>query len=250
MRAAFLTAQDFGWDIEEAEQAWEAHRKKRVITRALIARDLEKRQVPQWPRMIWIWEIDRARDAERQRLLDLTARTRAYNIAAKEKRNLLKAEAAKEAAQAERIRLAAEKESLKVRYHEERSQYAEAVRRQAEREETSKEIYVKMEDAPPADIIEDIRWIYQHLNSILIPDPNDPKNRILNAELLKTAPSQGCVGLAEYYRDEQKDFIAKFLTKLLPRDAGSAQQQAGEGEVPAEDLDPDFGDLESFFEGA
>lgn len=99
-----------------------------------------------------------------------------------------------------------------------------------------------IEGAQEGDILRDTKWVYFNLSRLIKTNRNG--TRTLDKSVLKEAPSNGAVGLAQYALEEQKAFIEKFVTKILPKDETPEKVPTPE-ELRAE-LDPTLGDLERY----
>lgn len=106
-----------------------------------------------------------------------------------------------------------------------------------EQEET-----VFIEGAQEGDILRDTKWVYFNLSRLIKTNRNGM--RTLDNKVLREAPSNGAVGLAQYALEEQKAFIEKFVTKILPKDETPDKVPTQE-ELRAE-LDPTLSELERY----
>lgn len=125
----------------------------------------------------------------------------------------------------------------------------EAVRNKRKYKERGMDHGVTIDDGDRArvDLTADVLWVYQNLNVLIV--LNDDGVRMLSPAALKLAPSSGAVVMAEYARDNLGDFFSKFLMRILNKESGrpAADDQDDAAEAEKE-LDPDFGDLEGFFD--
>lgn len=101
---------------------------------------------------------------------------------------------------------------------------------------------VVIADAQEGDILRDTKWVYFNLARLIKVGRGGTKT--LDRKVLREAPSNGAVGLAQYALEDQKAFMEKFVTKILPRDDNAEKAQTEE-EAAAE-LDPTLSDLAKY----
>jgi hypothetical protein len=130
-------------------------------------------------------------------------------------------------------------EQLAEMTHAERQRYKRA------EEDDFREHGVVIRDAGATDILRDIRWVYDNMSRLCIVTPLG--NRILDVDFLRTAPSNGAVSMATYYRDDAKGFMKTYAVKLLPKDAKQDDDKATEDELLA-DMDPEFSTMERYLQ--
>lgn len=233
-----------GLDPDAALKAWEEFRIRRAGLRDLGQRANLKRRLPRWSDPEWLMKLDQQVAKQREEVaqeaaIEVAARSSAYLARKKlrEEKRLEKARAERAAAKA----AVAEAERIRIQRRDEKMAKKEADQAAInEAQATSVDVDIN----PDASLLEDIRWLYARLGRlIVVPDPTNPKARFLNEELLKDAPSSGCVALAELYRDSPTDFIKMFVTKLLPRDAAVAPAAKADEDAEDVDSDPDLDDL-------
>lgn len=92
------------------------------------------------------------------------------------------------------------------------------------------------------DVLRDVKWVYQNMARLIITAPNGAST--LDPKVLKQAPSNGAVGLAQYALDDRKAFFDKFVTKILPKDDGTSGAVSDEAKLA--ELDPNFTELEKY----
>lgn len=92
------------------------------------------------------------------------------------------------------------------------------------------------------DILRDTKWVYFNLARLIKISRGGIKS--LDKKVLREAPSNGAVGLAQYALDDQKAFMEKFVTKILPKDE-APEKAPTEAELAAE-LDPSLDDLAKY----
>jgi len=95
------------------------------------------------------------------------------------------------------------------------------------------------------DILADTKWVY--LNMARLIRKTNTGVLVLVPSVLKEAPSNGAVGLANYAMTDPQAFFEKFVTKILPKDTGEKSSGPTEEEIKAE-LDPTFDELEKYIE--
>lgn len=230
-------------DPQRALDAWDRYRKQRERIVYRRKQDKLKAKIPKLSRIDWLnaiaknqteKEVERAREQAVRRAEHATQL--AHRRAARELAKYIRVK--QEAAYA-----AENRHSQYARYYEDRRNAMvdkqETARLIAEGKTTSVSVEINEE----ADLVQDIKWLYARLGSLIVcPDPEKPQARFLNEDIMKDAPSSGCVALAELYRDSPSDFIKLFVTKLLPRDL-AAGLDSDKNEAEKEDGDPDLGEL-------
>jgi len=107
------------------------------------------------------------------------------------------------------------------------------------------QVSVTVEDEGPADIVRDVRFVYEHLSELIL--VSDSGVRMLNPAVLKRAPSNGSIALATYALESPSAFIEKFVGRLFPK-AAEIVRDTRDTEAEQKDLDPSFDELERYFE--
>jgi hypothetical protein len=92
------------------------------------------------------------------------------------------------------------------------------------------------------DILRDTKWVYNNMARLIKVARGGIRS--LDRKVLKEAPSNGAVGLAQYALDDQKAFFERFVTKILPKDE-VAPVGPTEEELKA-DLDPTLDELSKY----
>lgn len=107
---------------------------------------------------------------------------------------------------------------------------------------------VKVEETGPMDLLRDIQWVYSNLANLF--KTTEAGVTMLDAEILKLAPSNGAIAIAQYAAIDKKAFFEKFVVKLLPRGEKAAEAVGEDAdEEEKENLDPDMGDLDKYMQG-
>jgi hypothetical protein len=96
---------------------------------------------------------------------------------------------------------------------------------------------------PDSSIVADIQWVYDNWGRLFM--KNRQGERVFNEEVLAEAPSNA---MASYALMNEKGFFDRFVIKLLPRDAGKAQEDEKLDEDRMTELDPSFEEMENFFD--
>lgn len=122
--------------------------------------------------------------------------------------------------------------------------HAQRQRWKKQEEDDYREHGVVVGDTGATDMIRDIRWVYDNMARLCMVTPLG--NRVLDVEFLRTAPSNGAVSMATYYRDDAKGFMKSYAVKLLPKDVKQDDdEKASEAERLAE-MDPEFETMEKY----
>jgi len=104
---------------------------------------------------------------------------------------------------------------------------------------------VVKEEGPP-DIVRDIQWVYDNWGDLFVITENGA--RVFDTEVLEKAPSNGAITMAEYALRKPDGFVERFVSRLLPKDAG--EQDDVQAQTNAErlaELDPSLDDMRDFF---
>lgn len=106
---------------------------------------------------------------------------------------------------------------------------------------------IKIKGDGETDILRDVKWVYDNYAELIQTDPKTGAD-VLNNDLLKKAPSSGCVAIAQYALLDKAKFFERFVVRILPKDDGPAKDKK-DTEETAEELDPDFADMEKWIQG-
>lgn len=92
------------------------------------------------------------------------------------------------------------------------------------------------------DILRDTKWVYFNMARLI--KTSRAGLRSLDKQVLREAPSNGAVGLAQYALDDSTKFFERFVVKILPKDE-TPEKQPSEEEALRE-VDPSFEDLAKY----
>ena len=98
---------------------------------------------------------------------------------------------------------------------------------------------VIIDNSNDGDILRDTKWVYFNMARLIKIARGGTKT--LDKKVLREAPSNGAVGLAQYALADQKAFMEKFVTKILPKDE-APDKVVTEEDLKAE-LDPGLDEL-------
>jgi len=105
---------------------------------------------------------------------------------------------------------------------------------------------VMIENSGLPDIVRDIQWVYDHWGTLFV--QSRAGTIIFDKKVLKTAPSQGAITMAEYALRKPDGFVERFVIKLLPKDAGNPEEITDQTqEERLAEMDPSFADMKDFF---
>lgn len=105
---------------------------------------------------------------------------------------------------------------------------------------------VVIKDSGPPDIVRDIQWVYDNWGGLFV--QAETGSKIFDTAVLKLAPSQGAVTMAEYALRKPDGFVERFVIKLLPKDAGEQEESREQTEAERlAEMDPSFDDMKDFF---
>jgi len=105
---------------------------------------------------------------------------------------------------------------------------------------------VVIENGIEGDILKDVKWVYHNMAKLIKVARSGVRS--LDRKVLKSAPSNGAVGLAQYALDDSKAFFERFVTRILPKDESIPVGQT-ETELKA-DLDPTLDELSKYIKKA
>jgi hypothetical protein len=110
-------------------------------------------------------------------------------------------------------------------------------------EKEAQVVDVVVEEQGQVDLVRDVEWVYRNLADLIL--VSESGVRRLDPTLLKKAPSNGAIAIAQYARDNPSGFLEKFILRIMPKVEQMAPQES-EAEL-MEKLDPAFEDLAKFF---
>lgn len=184
-------------------------------------------------------ELEKQRELERARREAMKARQRAglhaFWFRREEQREW-------DCRHAKEVKMASNREAY-AKLVEDRRKYYEEQRMKEKEERDAQVVDVVVEQKDDVDLMGDTLWVYKNLADLIL--VSDKGVRRLDTELLKKAPSNGAIAIAQYARDNPAGFLEKFVLKIMPK-AEEPQQGKSERELMS-DLDPAFDDLEKYF---
>lgn len=106
---------------------------------------------------------------------------------------------------------------------------------------------ITVSDEDGFDIVRDIQWVYNSWGSLFA--ISETGTRILDEKVLKQAPSNGAIALANYALTDSKAFFDKYATKLIPKNAAEDVEESGPSkEEQLAELDPSFAEMSEYFD--